>query len=116
MKLSTRLVLLVIGCLVPILTAQVCSQINLYSKQREQFAGTALRQAEIANANIADIIDSVHRLATVAGNFSSVLTPSERCGQNLSALRRNLTPRYRFLAILTKDDGSLQCASDDAPA
>ena len=45
MKLSTRLVLLVVGCLVPILTAQVCSQINLYAKQREQLSGLALRQA-----------------------------------------------------------------------
>jgi len=31
MRLSTRLVLLILGCLLPILTAQVYSQVNLYA-------------------------------------------------------------------------------------
>jgi hypothetical protein len=114
MKLSTRLVLLVVGCLVPILTAQVCSQINLYAKQREQLGGLALRQAEVANADMVSIIDSVHQLAFLAGQTPSVLTPGEHCEQGLTAIRQSFT-QYRFLAIYAAADGSLLCASDDAP-
>ncbi len=114
MKLSTRLVLLVVGCLVPILTAQVCSQINLYAKQREQLSGLALRQAELANADMVSMIDSVHQLASFAGQFPPMLTPGEHCGQSLTAIRQSFT-QYRFLAIFTAADGSLLCASDDAP-
>ena len=113
MKLSTRLVLLVVGCLVPILTAQICSQINLYAKQREQLSGLALRQAKLANADMVSIIDSVHQLAFFAGQFPSVLTPGEHCEQRLTAIRQSFT-QYRFLAIYAAD-GSLLCASDDAP-
>ncbi len=114
MKLSTRLVLLVVGCLVPILTAQVCSQINLYSKQREQLSGLALRQAELANADMVSIVHNVHQLASFAGQFPPVLTPGEHCGRSLTAIRQSFT-QYRFLAIFTATDGSLLCASDDAP-
>jgi signal transduction histidine kinase/CheY-like chemotaxis protein len=114
MKLSTRLVLLVVGCLVPILTAQVCSQINSYAKQREQLSGLALRQAELANADMVSIIDNVHRLASFAGQFPPMLTAGEHCGQSLTAIRQSFT-QYHFLAIFTATDGSLLCASDDAP-
>ena len=105
--------LLDVGCLVPILTAQICSQINLYAKQREQLSGLALRQAKLANADMVSIIDSVHQLAFFAGQFPSVLTPGEHCEQRLTAIRQSFT-QYRFLAIYAAD-GSLLCASDDAP-
>ncbi len=49
MKLSTRLVLLILGCLLPILAAQVYSQINLYRERHEQIGGLVLRQAELAS-------------------------------------------------------------------
>ena len=52
MKLSTRLVLLILGCLLPILTAQIYSQINLYAERHEQLGDLVLRQAELANADI----------------------------------------------------------------
>jgi signal transduction histidine kinase len=114
MRLSTRLVLLVVGCLVPILTAQVCSQINLYAKQRDQLSGLALRQAELANADMVSIIGSVHQLAFLAGQTPSMFAPGEHCEQRLTAIRQSFT-QYRFLAIYTAADGSLLCASDDAP-
>jgi signal transduction histidine kinase/CheY-like chemotaxis protein len=112
MKLSTRLVLLVVGCLLPILTAQVYSQVNLYAKRHEQLRDLVLRQAELANAYMASIVDSVHEVGTLAGQFPTA--PGDRCDQRLTALREGLT-QYRFLAIYAPADGSLLCASDDAP-
>jgi signal transduction histidine kinase/ActR/RegA family two-component response regulator len=114
MKLSTRLVLLILGCLLPILGAQIYSQVNLYAERHEQLRGLVLRQAELANADMASIIDSVHQLGTLAGQFSAVRASGERCSVRLTALRQNLA-QYRFLALFSPVDGSLLCASDGAP-
>ena len=115
MKLSTRLVLLILGCLLPILTAQIYSQINLYAERHEQLGDLVLRQAELANADMTSVLDSVHQLGALAGQFPSMRTPSERCSGRLTALRQSLT-QYRFLALFSPVDGSLICASDSAPA
>jgi signal transduction histidine kinase len=115
MKLSTRLVLLILGCLLPILTAQVYSQVNLYGERHEQLGALVLRQAELANADMSSIVDSVHQLGALAGQFPSVRTTNDSCNQRLTALRQSLT-QYRFLALFSAADGSLVCASDGTPA
>jgi hypothetical protein len=113
MKLSTRLVLLIVGCLLPILTAQVYSQVNLYAERHEQLGGLVLRQADLANAGVASTVDSVRQLALVATQFPSMREEGGRCDQRLSALRQSL-PQYRFLAVLSSD-GALLCASEGTP-
>jgi signal transduction histidine kinase len=115
MKLSTRLVLLILGCLLPILTAQIYSQVNLYGERHEQLGALVLRQAELANADMSSIVDSVHQLGALAGQFPSVRTSHDSCNQRLTALRQSLT-QYRFLALFAATDGSLVCASDGTPA
>ena len=114
MKLSTRLVLLILGCLLPILTAQIYSQINLYAERHDQLGDLVLRQAELANADMTSVLDSVRQLGALAAQFPSMRAPSEHCSQRLTALRESLT-QYRFLALFSPD-GSLLCASDGAPA
>jgi signal transduction histidine kinase/ActR/RegA family two-component response regulator len=115
MKLSTRLILLILGCLLPILTAQIYSQVNLYGERHEQLGGLVLRQAELANADMASIIDGVHQLGALAGQFESMRSPGERCTEKLTKLRQTLR-QYRFLALFSPLDGSLLCASDGTPA
>jgi signal transduction histidine kinase/ActR/RegA family two-component response regulator len=115
MKLSTRLVLLILGCLLPILTAQIYSQTNLYAERHKQLGGPVLRQAELANADIASIVDGAHQLGALAGQFPSVRTASDRCTGRLTAIRNGLA-QYRFLALYAQSDGSLLCTSDGAPA
>jgi signal transduction histidine kinase/CheY-like chemotaxis protein len=114
MKLSTRLVLLILGCLLPILTAQVYSQVNLYGERHDQLSSLVLRQAELANADMASIVDGVHQLGAVAGQLQSVRSSDQRCSERLTALRQTLT-QYRFLALFSPMDGSLLCASDGTP-
>lgn len=114
MKLSTRLVLLVVGCLLPILTAQIYSQVNLYAERHEQLGGLVLRQAELANADMTSIIDSVHQLGTLATQFGSIRNSDEHCSERLTALQHSLT-QYRFLALFSPTDGSLLCASQGIP-
>jgi signal transduction histidine kinase/ActR/RegA family two-component response regulator len=115
MKLSTRLVLLILGCLLPILTAQIYSQVNLFAERHEQLDGLVLRQAELANADMASIVDGVHQLGALVAQLPSVRESDDRCSQRLTALRQSLT-QYRFLALFSPADGSLLCASDGTPA
>jgi signal transduction histidine kinase/ActR/RegA family two-component response regulator len=114
MRLSTRLVLLVLGCLLPILTAQVYSQINLHAERHEQLGGLAMRQAEFVNADMASIIDGVHQLGIVTGEFRSMRDGGDICSKRLTALQRSL-PQYRFMALFAQADGTLLCASDGLP-
>jgi signal transduction histidine kinase/CheY-like chemotaxis protein len=114
MKLSTRLVLLILGCLLPILTAQVYSQVNLYAERHEQLGGLILRQAELANADMSSIVDGVRQFGAVAAQFQSVRTADDRCSERLTALRQRLM-QYRFLALYSPADGTLLCASDGIP-
>ena len=114
MKLSTRLVLLVLGCLLPILTAQIYSQVNLYAERHEQLGALVLRQAELANADMSSIIDSVRQLGGAVRQFSSMRTSGERCRERLTAMRQSLI-QYRFLAVFSSPDGALLCASDGVP-
>ncbi|MDR3534523.1 MAG: response regulator [Rhodopila sp.] len=114
MKLSTRLVLLILGCLLPILTAQVYSQVNLYAERHEQLGGLVLRQAELANADMISIIDGVRQLGALAGQIPSMRESRAQCGERLTVLRQNLA-QYRFLALFAPVNGSLVCASDGMP-
>jgi signal transduction histidine kinase/ActR/RegA family two-component response regulator len=99
----------------PILTAQIYSQVNLYTERHQQLSALVLRQAELANADMASIVDGAHQLGTLAGEFPSVRTLGQPCSDRLTALRQGL-PQYRFLALFSPADGSLLCASDGVPA
>jgi signal transduction histidine kinase/ActR/RegA family two-component response regulator len=113
MKLSTRLILLILGCLLPILTAQIYSQVNLYAERQRQLGAQVLRQAELANADVASIIDGVHQLSVLATQVPDIRRSGEECDQKLEKLRSGL-PRYRFLAIVDATSQTLLCSSEEA--
>lgn len=115
MKLSTRLVLLILGCLLPILTAQVYSQINLYAERHEQLSGLVLRQAELASADISSILEGTRQLGTLAGQFPETGANNPNCADRLTALQNGLAP-YRFLAVLAPASGTVSCSSAATPA
>lgn len=110
MKLSTRLVLLILGCLLPILTAQVYSQVNLYAERHEQLSGLILRQAALVNGDLASIIDGTRQLGSITGQFPDIRPNNPSCASRLTSLRNNLT-QYRFLALVSVADGSVPCVS-----
>lgn len=115
MKLSTRLVLLVLGCLLPILTVQVYSQVNLYAERHEQLGGLVLRQASLANADMSSIVDAARQVGALAGQFPEIHGNGPACDERLTALRNSLT-EYRFLALLAPAGGGVLCASAGTPA
>ncbi len=113
MKLSTRLVLLVLGCLMPILAAQTYLQLRLGDVKRAQVSALVLRQAESASANLDTVIDSVVQFGTSIVRFPDLTKAGPECGARLASLRQDL-PQYRFLAIY-KPDGELVCGSMAEP-
>ena len=110
MKLSTRLVLLILGCLVPILTAQVYSQVNLYSERHKQLSGLVLRQAELANADLISIIDGIRQLGALAAHQAALQESGSKCTARVVAMQRTL-PRYQFIAVVSASDGAVLCTS-----
>lgn len=110
MKLSTRLVLLILGCLVPVLTAQVYSQVNLYAERHKQLGGLVLRQAELANADLASIIDAARQLGALAGQQAALQEPGSQCTARVVAMQRTL-PQYQFIAVVSASDGAVLCTS-----
>lgn len=108
MKLSTRLILLVLGCLLPVLTAQVFSQVRLHAERQRQASALEARQAQLGTANLDSVLDGVAQLGASIGHLSSLTAPGERCAFRLNALRQSL-PRYQLLAIVSANDGKVLC-------
>lgn len=112
MRLSTRLLLLVLGCLIPMVVAQTYTQVSLYQQHKAELGDLALRQAELANADLGSIIDGVRQIGAVVAAFPEVDGLTAGCSDRLASLRRNL-PAYSFLAI-ANPAGRLVCASSPA--
>ncbi len=109
MKLSTRLVLLILGCLLPILAAQTYSQMNLNDARRAQHSRLLLRQAALASSEMGSIIDGVTQLAALVERLPPVSADSRNCGEQLGSVQHDLAA-YRFLAIHAPN-GALLCGS-----
>ncbi len=112
MRLSTRLLLLIVVCLAPLVAAQLYTELDLRRLRHGQIAELALRQAEMANADIASIVDGARQMAFATAQFPEVQTLAPDCGARLAKLQRGL-PAYRFLAVVDAE-GRLACSS--APA
>ena len=98
MKLSTRLLLLLGLCLLPMLAAQIYMREDLSRLHRNQLGVLALGQAEIANGDLDAILAEAERLAQVIGRAPG-LDGAAGCGPAVTALRPLLAP-YRFAAVM----------------
>jgi len=109
MRLSTRITLLVMGSLLPILAAQVYSQATLHATRERQLADIAVRQASLANNGAASVVDAVGQLRTILADFRDVLADPGHCAERLTTIAREL-PQYRSLGLYRRD-GSLICGT-----
>jgi signal transduction histidine kinase/CheY-like chemotaxis protein len=110
MRLATRLMLLMLGCLLPILAALVYSQINLHAQRRNELGALVLRQAELTNADLTSIVDGVHQLAILGSQAQERDRAGQACDQWLEELRRSL-PRYQLLAFFDPSNQTITCAT-----
>lgn len=112
MRLSSRLLLLVLGCLVPLVAAQVYTQLSLYEQRQAQLGDLALRQAELANDDLSNIVVAATQFAALVADFPEVQAAGPGCSDRLATAQRNL-PAYRFVAV-ADPTGHLVCTSISA--
>ncbi len=112
MRLSTRLLLLVVVCSVPVIAMQIYGETSLRERQTEQMEQIALRRAELANADMVGTLNEIRALATVLGQSANLRSSGAACSEQLGALQRSLQA-YRFLALYS-GDGHQVCASTSA--
>jgi signal transduction histidine kinase/CheY-like chemotaxis protein len=110
MRLSTRLLLIVLTCLVPIMALVVWVEYSHWAERRAQLGVLAQQQGELLNGDISSIADGARVLLTTTAEFRVFgrdMTPS--CGERLVAIQRDL-PMFSFLALIDAG-GKVICAS-----
>jgi len=110
MRLPLRLWLLILVCLVPMVAAQLYVQVDLRRERQTQLGELAMRQAELANGDLASIVDGARQLAAAAGQLARVLPLDPTCSERMATLQGDL-PAYKFVALYDSM-GHAVCASD----
>ncbi|HST75199.1 MAG TPA: ATP-binding protein [Acetobacteraceae bacterium] len=105
MRLSRRLLWLIVLCLLPMVAAGVATLAGLYVQRRGEFDALATRQAELANADVRSVVGGARALLLAVAQIQ--VGPD--CPERLAALQRELSA-YRFLAMLD-GAGRVVCAS-----
>jgi signal transduction histidine kinase/CheY-like chemotaxis protein len=110
MRLSNRLLLIVLTCLVPIMALVVWVEYSHWAERRAQLGDLAQQQAELLNGDIASIADGARVLLSTAAEFRVFrrdLTSS--CDERLVSIQRDL-PMFAFVAVVDAG-GNVLCAS-----
>ncbi|MGE0222575.1 MAG: ATP-binding protein [Acetobacteraceae bacterium] len=109
MKLSTRLLLIILGCLLPVVTAQVFSLVQLQARRHAQLEKDTLRRTVAVSHELDDYLGNLTHLATMAGQFAVVREAGPGCSDRLQTVMKGV-PALRFLATAAAD-GALTCAA-----
>jgi signal transduction histidine kinase/ActR/RegA family two-component response regulator len=109
MRLTTRLMLLMLLCMAPMMAALIYTQIVLRERRSTDVEALALRQAELANADLDSILEGGRQLLLAVAGSSVVVEAGPGCDERLAGLAENL-PAYQFLAVADVN-GRIRCAS-----
>lgn len=105
MRLSRRLLLLILLCLMPMVVAGLITLASLYGQRRAQLYQIAEREADLANADLDTTLQGGRTLLVALTELSQ----GGACEQRLAGLSAQL-PAYSFLAELD-GAGRVICAS-----
>ncbi len=114
MKLSTRLLLLILGCMLPILAAQLFTEVQRNAERYQQFVAITRHTADQAIADLTSLIDGARRIGSVAGHSPALHVAGPACERALASLRDDMDSP-KFLAV-TNAEGGLLCAASPAIA
>jgi signal transduction histidine kinase/CheY-like chemotaxis protein len=112
MRLSTRLLLLILLCMLPLLAVAIYTQIDLQTQRQPQLSELAMRQAELINGDVASILGGARQFAHAVTDFDGVQRLSGDCGARMSRLAEGL-PEYKFVAVFDTN-GKIVCSSSPA--
>jgi signal transduction histidine kinase len=109
MKLSNRLLLLLLVCLAPVIAGQVYTRIDLQRQRQGRLDEVGLHEVQSVDSTMAGIIEGARQLGLAVAQSLAVRVPEPGCAQQLQALAADL-PRYRFIAVYDRS-GAAICAS-----
>jgi signal transduction histidine kinase/ActR/RegA family two-component response regulator len=109
MRLSTRLLLIVLTCLLPIIALAVWVEYSHWAERRAQLGDLALQQAQVLNGDVESIADGARILLSTVAAFPELREPGQVCADRLVAIQRT-QPMFLFLALIDAD-GRIECAS-----
>jgi len=109
-NLLVRLVILVVAATVPAVLVLMYLQHDLRTESRTRIGDEALRQAELLNADMTNVVEGARQLSLAITHFVAVQTGDPACRKNLEDLRSDL-PTYAVLSIIV-EDGRIICTTD----
>jgi signal transduction histidine kinase/CheY-like chemotaxis protein len=109
MRLSTRLLLIVLTCLLPIMLLGAWVEYSHWVERRAQLGDLALQQAQLLNGDVGSIAEGARALLSAAAQLDAVRKVTPTCDERLRATQRSL-PIYAFVALLD-GDGKVVCSS-----
>jgi signal transduction histidine kinase/CheY-like chemotaxis protein len=112
MRLSTRLLLVMLTCLLPVIALGAWVEYSHWQERRVQLGDLSLQQAQLLNGDIDSITEGARTLLSTVALLDEVRDATSGCGDKLRAVQRNL-PMFAFVALLDAD-GNLICASESA--
>jgi hypothetical protein len=109
-NLLTRLIILVCVATLPAVAVIAYMQYNLRADGEQRIADEALRQAELLNADMVNVVEGAHQLSLAITHFAIVRDGDPACGARLAELR-SVLPSYAALSVVTAD-GRVICSTD----
>src|SRR5271166_2623115 len=109
MRLSTRLLLVVLTCLLPVILLAVWVEYSHWQERRAQLGDLALQQAQLLNGDVYSIAEGARTLLSTVAQLHDVRDAAPACGERLRKTQRTV-PMFAFIALLDAD-GNLICTS-----
>ena len=109
MRLSTRLLLIVLTCLLPIIALGVWAEYSHWAERRAQLGDLALKQAQVLNGDVESIANGARILLSTVAAFPEVRGAGPACEDRLIDIQRG-QPTFLFLAVIDTG-GRIVCAS-----
>ena len=112
MRISTRLLLIVATCLLPIIALHAAVSWQRWTDRKSQLAELAMHQAQLLAGDAHSIAQGARILLGAATQIREVQRLGDQCGARLEGLLRQ-APGFAFLAVVERD-GQMRCASHPA--
>lgn len=109
-NLLTRLIVLVSVATFPAVAVIGYMQFKLRADGEHRIAEEALRQAELLNADMANVVEGARQLSLAITHFAAVRDGDTACNAKLAELQSDL-PSYAALSVVTAE-GRVICATD----
>ncbi len=110
-NLLTRLLILVAVATLPAILVMAYMQHNLREEGRGRIAGEALRQAELLNADLSNVVEGARQFSLAIAHFGSVKAGDQAaCRADLIGLRGEL-PSYNMISVIAQD-GQIICSTE----